>query len=99
LNKALNRTKHCIEQSTESHKALNQTTENKSQKIKLAINNRHRIVEGFNKKLNCDFPILAWVKFLGDYGTDNCNPVCLIVNYEKSNGLMRASLPSQWAHA
>jgi hypothetical protein len=45
------------------------------------------------KKLNCDHPILAWVKNLCGYGADNCNPVCLNVNYEKSNVLMRVSLP------
>ncbi len=50
------------------------------------------------KRLNCDRPILARVKYLCNYGTDNCNPVCLNVNYEKSHLLMRASLPSQRAH-
>jgi hypothetical protein len=30
--------------------------------------------------LNGDRPILARVKYLCDYGTDNCNPVCLNVN-------------------
>jgi hypothetical protein len=47
------------------------------------------------KRLNRDHPILAWVKYLWDYGTDNCNPVLPNVNYEKSKGLTRASLPSQ----
>ncbi len=32
----------------------------------------------FNE-LNCDCPILARVKYLCDFGFDNCNPVCLCV--------------------
>ncbi len=42
--------------------------------------------------------MLAWVKYLSDERNDNCNPVCLNVNYEKSNVLTRVSLLSQWAH-
>jgi hypothetical protein len=45
-----------------------------------------------------DLPILARVKYLCDYGTDNCNPVCLDVNYEESNIMMLISLFIQQAH-
>jgi hypothetical protein len=51
-----------------------------------------------NGRLNHDRPIFARVKYLCDYGTDNCNPVCLDVNYEESNVMMSVSLFFQQAH-
>ncbi len=45
-----------------------------------------------NERLNRDRPIFARVKYLCDYGPDNCNPVCLDVNYEEPNVMMSVSL-------
>jgi hypothetical protein len=102
LNNLNTEQKHQIEQKhSVEQKALNRknTEANKSQTIKTGNNNtttdQNSVVK---KKLNCDCPILAGIKYLCDYCTDNCNPVCLNVKYEKSNTLMRASLPSQRAH-
>ncbi len=35
---------------------------------------------------------------LSDYGTDNCNPVCLDANYEESNVMMLVYLFFQQVH-
>jgi hypothetical protein len=86
--------KHQIEQ-----KALNLTKAQKLNDKNWQINNTGTEQKSvFQEWLNCGHPVLARVKYLCDYRTDNCNPVCLNVNYEKSNVLTRASLPSQRAH-
>jgi hypothetical protein len=63
-------------------KALNGTNEdrtNKSRTMKLAINNTGtEWLSVFSKRLNHDLPILARVKYLCDYGIDNCNDVLLV---------------------
>ncbi len=62
LTKALNRTKR---------KRSKQKSKNKT------ANKRHRhwAVDCFDERLNCHGPILARVKYLCDYGIDNCNSV------------------------
>jgi hypothetical protein len=74
---------------------------NRKQEFNNKTGNKQTDTELLNvlkKRLNCNHPILAWVKYPCYYRTDNCKPVGLNVNYEKSNVLMRASLPSQRAH-
>jgi hypothetical protein len=90
-NLTLNRTKHWIKQSTESNKRKQKPTNITGNK-----QTGTELLSVLTKRLNRDRSILAWVKYLCDYGTDNCNPVCLNVNYEKSNILTRVPfcLPS-----
>jgi hypothetical protein len=42
--------------------------------------------------------MLAWVKYLFDYRTDNCNPVCLGVCYEASDDMRSVSAFFYRAH-
>jgi|LakMenEpi03Aug12_release.lakeMendotaPanAssembly.Ray.scaffolds.fasta_scaffold1307571_1 hypothetical protein len=70
-------------------KELNNKTGNKQ--------HRHSIVECFPKRLNRDRPILPGVKYLCDYGTDNCNSVGLNVSLREINVQMRDFLSSQQA--
>ncbi len=44
----------------------------------------HWMVWMFPKKVNCDRPIFARVKYHCDYGIDNCNPVLLMLVHEAS---------------
>jgi hypothetical protein len=68
-----------MNKSTESNKTRNQIKA-QSQTIKnLAINKSDTEQKSvFHKRLNCDLPIFARVKYLCDYGIDNCNPVLLL---------------------
>jgi hypothetical protein len=92
-----------IEQRTESNKR--KQNEQKSNN-KLALNKTDtELLSVLMKRLNRNDPILAWVIYLCDYGTDNCNPVCLNGNYEKSfwwgflcllSRLMSSLLKNSW---
>jgi hypothetical protein len=62
------------------------------------MNKTNTVSLSVNKRLNPDHPILARVKYLCDYRTYNCNPVCLDVNYEESTVMMSISLFFQQAH-
>ncbi len=58
------------------------------------------MVECFLKRLNHDCPILARVKYLFDYGIDNCNPVllvCQFMSYQQSHFLILFS-SSRFTH-
>jgi hypothetical protein len=75
---------------TESNKALKKTgTINNWQQIIIMSNDKQ---ECYSKRLNCDCPTLARVKYLCDYGTDSCNPVCLDIKGAASDVLTRTFL-------
>jgi hypothetical protein len=59
---------------------------------------RHCFTEHKHCRLNRDSPMFERVKYLYDYGTDNCNPVFLGVSYEASGVMLSVSLPFQRAH-
>ncbi len=60
--------------------------------IKLATNKTSTDSLNIYKRLSCDCPILAGVKYPCEKGTDSCNPVCLVVSYEASDVMMSVSL-------
>ncbi len=45
-----------------------------------------------NWRLNCDHPMFARVKYICDYGTDNCNPISLNICCEASDDMLSVSL-------
>ncbi len=55
-----------------------------------------RLIEHW--RLNCDHPVFATVKYLCDYGTNNCNPNCPDVCYEALNVMLSVFLLFKRAH-
>jgi hypothetical protein len=65
---------------------------------KLATNkNKHLFTEHVNRRSSRDRPIFARIKYLCDYGTDNCNPICPRVSYEVPDVMLSVSLLFQRA--
>jgi hypothetical protein len=96
------RTKNTLNKQIIEHWIIKQSDSNKSKtetnQSHTADNNNRKLVTNMNKhwtynwRLSCDCPIFARVKYLCDYKTDNCNPVCLGVSYKASDVMLSVSL-------
>jgi hypothetical protein len=61
--------------------------------------NKHRVTEHTKLKVKHVCPMFAIVKYLCDYRTDNCNPICPGVSYEASDVMLLVSLLFQQTHS